>query len=734
MKRTTFELLTSSTGFSLVALVCAYAGYVAVAGEGFKSADLVIIFLYVLTLLPYFFFREGVLEQRLDKDEKLSRTSEVQSTLLIGVLLLVIVGLAVGLILQPNTSTDLVLLLFSIGWLPFIYLAIRTYKAVSHVEQLEEEYLFQNRVLFPALATCLIPFSFGWALRGNVDDMIAVLLAGVLLAAFSESARRRKWRLHQVLIILLVSVLASAALVPIVRTLSVLVFGALMTLSMGVSEVCKRVRTAGIPNRPMPRGENVDYYLAGSNWSSIVFPLLLGFLPLLVKELPAWPVILLMSAQSFTWYALIKDKRGVGAFWFGTILGFGLPLVIIVSILYLPGSAFVRSSYVGFMMSLGVAILAVTFFLSRILTNRTVRSLILARAWQNVNYLNPRYCTWLFVMTGAFAMIGVGVLATVLDAILTEPQYLRKATEIQVGIFILLCLIGLYHWWKPHEKKIAAEKVPAQSSGSGGTMRQILTTARLPVSAIPALFVGSALWASGTQELLLIVLWALPMTAVTMGGFILNDVLDYEKDRKANVRRPIAQQLLSREIALTWSSFFLCCAILLSTLTGSLTAIVIVVSTAAGVCLYSLLASRFPLAKGAATVLLTLTPILYLVSITRIDTPVFVLVVFGTFIFGRELLLDELDLTGDARSGLHTLAYYIGRRSSRLAGWAIMLLSYAVLLVSQTRLQDIFLLGFALLSICAIFAFRHPDHRRSAIVATRIVLALGAFGVALNLS
>jgi len=167
------------------------------------------------------------------------------------------------------------------------------------------------------------------------------------------------------------------------------------------------------------------------------------------------------------------------------------------------------------------------------------------------------------------------------------------------------------------------------------------------------------------------------MTALAMFGFTVNDIFDYHKDRAAGIKRPIAEETLSRASAVWLAAALLFAACLLAVLAGS--GGMVVAITSAALFLYSPVTRRYPLSKDLYAASLCCAPLYYgaLAGGGAYEWSSYA--VLGCFVLGREILMDAEELSGDLRGGVRTIAAMLGHRCTMRIGSTLMLVSAAVL-------------------------------------------------------
>lgn len=319
-QRTLFQLSVASIGMTFVAFVCAISGLFYGIGDRPHWALTFYVLEFGFLVFPYFFDRESSVEEPPNSNSTNALFfSVVVFVLLVGQTLLTIRWLDVPYTRIVGTASGLfadgLIGLMILALLPFIYLAVRTHWLISlSSASARHERFFKNKVLLPAFATCLVSFSFGWSINHPHLTLVCMLIPTIIIIALKEwSARNRKIPLLGMIIAILTILLVAFGAVIFTSSEigKVVIIGVILTLAMGVAEVCKRV--ARFPKKIFVGDDGEDdtylFYLAGANWSSIVFPLLLCFFPLLIVELPIFPIFVLLSIQFLHWHYFFSNKE-----------------------------------------------------------------------------------------------------------------------------------------------------------------------------------------------------------------------------------------------------------------------------------------------------------------------------------------------------------------------------------------------------------------------------------------
>jgi geranylgeranylglycerol-phosphate geranylgeranyltransferase len=266
----------------------------------------------------------------------------------------------------------------------------------------------------------------------------------------------------------------------------------------------------------------------------------------------------------------------------------------------------------------------------------------------------------------------------------------------------------------------------AREKGAGQIMALLRTTR--PLSSLVAGTMSASVVIAAQGRLSLGGFAAgLAMTALTMFGFVVNDVVDFNKDAGAGVHRPIARGELSRSRAMLFAAALLLSVYLVSPAGGWGDRILAVTSVALVV--YSPLAQRFPLGKGAYVAVLCCAPLWYGSVTSGVPRSWISYATLACFVLGREALMDSDEQVGDRRAGLKTIATILGCRQTRRIG-AIAMLLPAVFLAGVVRgsLGRIMALA-ALVSLTSVFLWPGlSDGRR--IHLSRFPMLIGAVAIA----
>ena len=257
------------------------------------------------------------------------------------------------------------------------------------------------------------------------------------------------------------------------------------------------------------------------------------------------------------------------------------------------------------------------------------------------------------------------------------------------------------------------------------------TVARAPASAIGAAAVSLIVATTTSLPTWEIVTHALPILFITMSGFTINDIIDRDKDRLAVDFKPIARHLVPISLARFTAVILAASALFIAWIVRRNSSFEVAVITFGGVLGYSYFARFMPLIKGALTGALSCTPMIYAATISDGLIDWWILFLLMTFILGRELLFDLLDLKADLSIGMRTLPALLNARTCRLIGWVLMLGSVSALAVASHGLPRL-LTGMACVSLLFCGAICISNEVKG-LRWTRITLVLGMAGVAASM-
>lgn len=238
------------------------------------------------------------------------------------------------------------------------------------------------------------------------------------------------------------------------------------------------------------------------------------------------------------------------------------------------------------------------------------------------------------------------------------------------------------------------------------TFYLMLLSSRIATSLI-ASFVVFVMIYNNENDIYVSFIHSLIFMLVTMYGFVINDIIDYKKDKLAKRNRPISNGDLTKKNASYFSLSLILISLTLEYYLGNSISLRIIIYIILLLTLYSFISKYLPLIKGLVTSLLCLTPIIYVNSLIEIYTNTIIYTIIFVFIFGRELFMDAQDLKGDIISNLKTIPYYLGIEKSKIAGFIIMLVSLFSYFVYSMIILNIINVIFSFISLSScLYAFK----------------------------
>lgn len=425
----------------MVAFFCAVFGLTFglhhIAPLSFTSILYLHVAAYSFLTLAYFFARYMLLEE--EYRENLINAATVVVLFFI-ICVLVVVFMAPNYLPKSSWWNSFVLILSAL--MPYFYLCIVMFLRLRGSPS-DDEFLFKTRVLIPAFATCLTSVTFGWALAHNYPYVMAIPF--ILTVVGGEVVRRQflanRWFLA--VLFLTVSMIFSliCALFFSSEILSVVAVGSILTMAMGTAEVCKRAVwvNSGKPGIGRVVGrEDAQYYLAGANLASTVFPLLLLLLPLLVLKFSVMWVFIVSSFQYLHWHYWFRTKSGKLLTGINVVLGFALPLVLTIQYALPSLDAYPQGQFIdviGFT-ALFMAAFALTTgpWVGRFYEFRVVAD--------NLHtYLSPTSCFCLFVLLAFFLVVLIAYLGIWLES---QTYFLPKVEATIMCTLLLIFVAGIH--------------------------------------------------------------------------------------------------------------------------------------------------------------------------------------------------------------------------------------------------------------------------------------------------
>jgi len=550
---------------------------------------------------------------------------------------------------------------------------------------------FRFRSFFPAFATCLPTFVFGFSECNGIT--LSVITTFAVLVAWTIAHTIRESTLVQWSTLVLLVLFVSSVIVTIHSPtrlglcIQISFFGVLLTLAMGVSEAF-RVTVRILQDREYRPGgiypaADKLFYLGGTNLAAATFLTTFPLTFLLPATTRTYLLLvgLLLLTEYLLWF--FDDRIRKKGWWtkLGVLFGFALPSIVAVGTDLRNSTArldMVRPS-IGLSEAVGVCAAAATL-----------------AGWMAKRYLwdPPDKGGWMaYFVSKRHSIAATGVVASCLAFFLgcaTGIVYSAKGTvtsqtDARILILVWLYLIigvacGVFLVGIALNSRKRDVAPPDEKSTPIGSARSLILTTR-PAASIAAGMVCLVAISSRTSSTSAALLATTCMTLVTMFGFVLNDVLDYEKDRRAAVRRPIASDALSLRSAIVLATILLTTGLTISVL---LPASWFLATVAAALLVYTPVARAAPLLKGPYTAALSLAPLRYATLISSTTLPIRLSCVLVVFVLGREVLMDAIEVSCDAGAGMRTIAVRYIPSSVASAGRTCMCLASAALVGLST--------------------------------------------------
>lgn len=776
------KIIYPALGYLAVALACGLAGYYSNPDRVTTfSGELVLLLIFLSLLLPVYINRAILYEQK----KKISEAdgSYLPETILIwgmGIgfpLFVLVFALLLSTVLLGVTRLSLPDGII-VSWI--VVLKILASLIPAYVFGLwnnfgwqkdERVYHFRYRSFFPALATCILPFIFGWS---NPDALHNVTVASlVLISAWWISLKLDVVKLSFLLISLFVFLITISVItrldsldLPTVWTnfIQVFAFGVLMTLVMGVSEswrVSTRIRDDVEYGPPGVYDiSDTNLYISGTNLAASLFLpfFLITFLHPSTTTLFMVGALLLLSLQFILWFSF--SKKWNHSVWsaLGLCFGLALPILITAGTNFNTSVPFTNEALdIPSFFDVGGPItifIGYTSYIAAYLKIPLFKNLFPS---VNVKYfMDAKPCLALTGMSASIVLIIISFappilehsheLGPVADFFLARARLLQVIYLIAIAAFALALFI-LSNGPGEDDSEIAQDKTtpkqPYDSISDTDNNRQTLNKdnkisiiielikSGRPTTAFVAAFFSWLIVVNHDYQPALAFIRVIPIALITMIGFIMNDIFDIEKDAISEKNRPIVKRKLSIYSAKNGILYMCGIAIIWEISFANLDSSLVLLLALIGVFLYSPFSHKAPLFKGLWTAVLTCTPMFYAEAIIDIKIPYYVYVLLVIFMLGRELLMDVKDYKSDIFYGLKTLPYFLGINNSVIIAATLMLASMFLFCLSNISILAKLISIFGLFSLIIAIVDFHNNQERSFLIS-RLSLFLASISAALS--
>jgi hypothetical protein len=750
------EALFSALGYFSVVVACTLAGY-AVAHRSFlPSKDEWPVFVFFLAVLfPVYMNRAILYELRLgDFGDHAVKLAWLRAFGIQVPLVLLAVGASLGALLlfyagPPAGSTFVrVVTRVVVTVAPMYFISGRlTLRWPEDVSL----FTFIHRSFFPAFATCLTPFVFGYA--GYGDTKCCAWAAACVLAYWSLSfvtpVRRFAFvGIACLLSLTLLQLLWMKSTTAPDRCARVVFFGTLMTLAMGVSEA-ERVTTRILDDDIFRKGgeyqpSEKSFYLGGTNlatalflpcfWLTAIHPSTTGLYLVLTS--------VLFTLQYLCWFTRALRSR-IPWRTFGVFSGLFLPVVVALGTQFPHTEGWHSRLVLATDLATLLAIISFDVLVVGTLTTFFARS--------TVKREPPVGYSRLYFFESAIPCVCVtGILSGILSAAIAVAGHLipvpigelpRMAALDELYLlagllcFIVVSINSLYTKMRPIFTRIQMRSEQKDAGANQSCIAKAadilwgsLSLTRLPSSAIAGLLSGMLVFRvlgsidTATRA-------GLAMTLTAMFGFVVDDIDDLPTDLVIHKNTALTVKRVSISDAWVLSVCLVVSALLLSP--GGITGRIIVGVTLGALYYYYHLSRAAPSLKGLYTATLACTPLFYGAFIGRCDIPVGIFISLWIFIVGRELFIDASQIDADSSVGFRTLAVQWGRTSSELLALTLMLMGTGILgIFVHTILSEILVIVTAA-TVVGVFFAPIPSSDRPGFLKISLVMGICATVAAL---
>lgn len=640
--------------------------------------------------------------------------------------------------------------------LPFAVIWVHNYYGMKK-NNFEKTLSFQQKVLIPALATCLMPFSFGWDMGHEPSPLDSTLYAAAIMSLLVFASQKMSTPRLMCLLAAICAIFIGLSIADYVDFAPVLLLGIAISLSLGVSEVGKRVHIAHSDGESNCADEDVHFYSAGSNWASVVFPPLL-FIPALFMpkfNLSMGAIFSFVVMHMAMWFF---SKKKESSLWWGLYLisGFSLIAFIFASlaykdIIYIPildGAAknIADGDVRDISSAMGLIAILLTFqvpLLGGSFVYAYNRKLAIFR---NETHSDKSENAVLFFLVTSFFGTAMGFL-TFIGAFTYKIDkaallYFVAYYILTQGVMTLAFIINLI--FPPFGGKPVLKSKSSENDHSSDEGKMNRTSLPRSIARDAKLAFISGRWVLGVIITIIVSAYAyhfstaaigaylrgIPLALVTMAGFVLNDIFDIDKDRRAGVSRPITDGMLSIRKAYVFAALFIAIGVGVELAISSAECVFVMVLTAVGVALYSPTSKAFPLSKTVFTAILTTAPFFYGAALYSVPVPIPAVALCVIFVTMREALMDTVEVDGDLKSGIKTIGLYMGPFYGRLFPWLGMAISLGMsYFVVETKVSSIIVLA-GLASLLAAWGISRKNED-FAIYLTRVPMLLASISIPL---
>jgi 4-hydroxybenzoate polyprenyltransferase len=313
---------------------------------------------------------------------------------------------------------------------------------------------------------------------------------------------------------------------------------------------------------------------------------------------------------------------------------------------------------------------------------------------------------------------------------LIDFSYLGNQINTKFIEFSAFYLITFCYFMLPNIKNINKDREDFNHRGQNTEFRDIsnfLFSCR-PITSFLSGILAFIILFQNTGLVVSSMIKVIPIIVVTMLGFVFNDLYDIQKDKLANKNRPITTGELSKKTAITFAVITSILMLSFELLVNNIYSFYLILGTLIAVILYSPFSKAIPLLKIVYTAFLCCAPLLYGYLVSGINVELIKFLPILLFIIGRELWLDEIDLIGDLKANIKTLAYYLGKKKSIFLAFTLMFLSSGFIFLSEPSYLAIIFSVFSVFSllICLIFI---RFNENVAVNISRVSMLLGMFAL-----
>jgi 4-hydroxybenzoate polyprenyltransferase len=463
-----------------------------------------------------------------------------------------------------------------------------------------------------------------------------------------------------------------------------LMMGFFWVMILGIFEVVK-MPSIIIRNKYGKDSDYTNFYVRGSNWSTLVFLHSSIFLVYLYYT-PAviiYCVVCLMLSLAWTF---TSEKEHIQK-WI-RFLGFFMPLFFLVVIsfghVYYP----IWSDISGYQQYAGttatiISLMVAVFFV--IYSNVYIAFPVLHK--EGTLFSEKEHCIMLIPIVIIVCMVTIFSVYSIYQISsggVSVTMSRKLDTILTIFMIEMIVMFASILFFGNNKRDDGRKNLKQQSNVAGKNkvdgvqrkMEAIVCMTRPITASLAGVFSFSAYTSSAVEWNFSTALSVFAIGSVLcMFGFCVNDLMDLHKDSESGrTDKVLVNRQINRGDAIVILLLFIAVLFLMSA-SVSASVLNLVCFGIFGLFLYSPFARLMPILKGLYTGLLTCLPMAIGFQSANADVPAFFICTVVSLIIGREILIDLDDYDFDRKVRMRTVPVMIGKQAALVIGWSIVVAS-----------------------------------------------------------